>query len=82
MLLASTGGDVQLAYLISETDSSWYLKIETGNIRVRKDDKVRRAFNRMSEALVWAKADNELIEYFRQLEADEASLRELETDDL
>lgn len=36
----------------------------------------------MSETLVWAKADNELIEYFRQLEADEASLRELETDDL
>lgn len=58
------------------------MKIETGNIRVRKDDKVRRAFNRMSETLVWAKADNELIEYFRQLEADEASLRELETDDL
>jgi hypothetical protein len=68
--------------LKNAADSSWYLKIETGNIRVRKDDKVRRAFNRMSETLVWAKADNELIEYFRQLEADEASLRELETDDL
>lgn len=76
MLLASTSGDIELASLIRETDNSWFLRIEAGNIQVRKDDQVRRAFKLTSEALEWAKADKELVEYFRQIEGNEARSRE------
>ncbi|KAA8704139.1 hypothetical protein [Pseudomonas cannabina] len=69
MLLASKSGDISAAKLISETPNTWVLRIEKREVRVSKGDTRQRAFREMTDALKWAEADPELIQYFVELKA-------------
>lgn len=72
MLIASKNGDIAAARLVRQADKSWLLEVEGKEIRLSKSDEKRRAFEKMSEALTWAGAGQELIRHFTELEAAEA----------
>ncbi|OWJ92314.1 hypothetical protein B6S59_20905 [Pseudomonas sp. A46] len=72
MLIASKSGDIAAAMLIRETDKGWLLEVEKLEVRLSKSDDRRRAFEKMSDALTWAGAEQELIRHFTELEAAEA----------
>jgi hypothetical protein len=75
MLLASKNGDIAAANLIRETKSGWLLEVEGRSVRVSKSCNNRRAYDLMSDALVWAGAEEELIAHFLEVERNELESR-------
>lgn len=73
MLVASKSGNISAARLINETDQAWTLEIENREYRVSKNDTQQRAFYAMSDALKWTGAEQELIEHFVALEAEQVA---------
>ncbi|WP_153785323.1 hypothetical protein [Pseudomonas sp. EMN2] len=78
MLLATKGGTISAAKLISETATDWNLEVERRPLTISKTDKIARAFVKMSDALKWTGADRkgELIDHFLEKEAAEAAQNE------
>lgn len=72
MLLASKGGDITLAKLISQDESSWTLEIEMKVVVVEKTGE-HKLCALLSEAYIFASAPEEDIEYAKSLEAGEGN---------
>lgn len=73
MLLSSKGGTISAIKIVRETSRSWTLIDDKVEIKVSKGDQTLRVFKLMSEALAWANADPEMIEYFKEIEAQKAT---------
>lgn len=73
MLIASKGGDITAARLLGQIPESWLFEVEGKEVRLSKDDDRRQAFEKMSDALTFARADEALIQYFAELEAVESA---------
>lgn len=69
MLIASKNGNITAATLISEGDHEWCLSVENREVRISKSDARQRVFEKMSDALTWAGAEQELIDHFAAQDA-------------
>jgi hypothetical protein len=69
MLLACKSGTISAAKLVNETENAWTLEVEKSEILVNKSDPRYRAFNAMSDALEWSRAEQGLIDHFTEMEA-------------
>lgn len=76
MLVASKSGNISAAKLVSETGTAWMLEIENRGCCVSKTDTQQRVFYAMSDALKWAGGEQELIEHFVALEAEQLASSE------
>jgi RNA-splicing ligase RtcB len=74
MLIASKSGCISASKLVSETDKAWTLEVENSLHRLSKTDSRQRAFSAMSDALEWAGAEQEMIDHFVALEAEELAV--------
>lgn len=73
MLIASKDGTISASTLIRETGTHWVLEVDKSEVLVSKTHGADRAFNNMVDALKWAEADQELIDYFTSLMTARAS---------
>lgn len=93
MFIATRNGTIRAANLLSETPKLWALSLveESCIVRVSKTDQHQRAFELKSDALCWAKADRNLIQYYldkeetelaKSIELPEVTLAQLGLDSL